>query len=291
MFQRARTQSLRRFVLTSTALVLVLVQAAPVRGWGRQGHRIVARFAQTRLQPAALAKVRELLEKDEDIADASTWADEYSTRHNAPWHYVNVPLDAPRYDARFCDPDQSCVVVKIKEFVNVLKDPTANDLDKRRALRFVIHLVADLHQPFHVADNRDRGGNLLQVRYFDQGTNMHAVWDYQILRFDPQNAESGRGRKVDERMWVNRLTGFTTPARLAQWSENKAIEDWANESLQLAKRAYKNPGTGTMIQSGQSLGDNYERWAIAKVEERLAQAGVRLADILNDVFHDPGRGP
>ena len=135
-------------------------------------------------------------------------------------------------------------------------------------------------------DNKDRGGTMLQVRYFDEGTNLHAIWDFQILMFDPQSHPDGHGKTVDESAWVTRLVKFTTPARRVKWSENKGVEEWVNESLRLAKQAYTDPATGKMIQNGQRLGEDYENWAIGKVEERLAQAGVRLADILNDVLGD-----
>ena len=104
--------------------------------------------------------------------------------------------------------------------------------------------------------------------------------------FDPRSHPDGHGETVDESAWVTRLVMFATPDRRDKWSENKGVEDWANESLQLAKQAYTDPATGKMIQNGQRLGADYERWAIDKVEERLAQSGVRLADILNDVFGD-----
>jgi hypothetical protein len=271
---------MRHVVLVWTAFFLVLAQAAPAWAWGRHGHRVVAKFAQTRLKPAALAKIQELLEPNEDIADASNWPDEHSTPQDAPWHYVNVPLESTRYDAMFCDPAKGCIVEKIKEFVNVLKDPRAKNPDKRRALRFVIHFVGDIHQPLHVAGNNDRGGTQLQVRYSGHGTNLHAMWDYEIL-------QSGKdGNEFDERACVTRLSKFTAPAELDKWAERRNVEDWATESLELAKQAYKEPSTGKMIKNGQLLGDDYQKWAIEKVEERLAQSGVRLADVLNDALID-----
>jgi nuclease S1 len=237
MIQLGRRVILHRLVAVSTTVFLVLTPTAPAWAWGRQCHRILAKFAQTRLKPPALAKIRDLLEEGEDIAAASNWPDEHSTPRDAPWHYVNIPLESSGYDPMFCDPSRGCVVAKIKEFVKVLKDPNADRLDKRRALRFVIHLVGDIHQPLHSADNKDRGGTQLQVRYFDEGTNLHAVWDFQILMFDPQSHPDGRGETVDENAWVTRLVKFTSAARRDKWSENKAVEDWANESLRLAKQA------------------------------------------------------
>ena len=80
MCKRWRRGFLRHFVLKWAALCLTLAPTARLGACGRQGHRIVAKFAQTRLKPVALAKMRAILEANEDIADASNWPDEHSTR-------------------------------------------------------------------------------------------------------------------------------------------------------------------------------------------------------------------
>ena len=69
------------------------------------------------------------------------------------------------------------MVDKINEFRLVFKDKSKPIKDRRFALRFLIHCIEDMHQPCHVGDNHDKGGNQTQVRWFDKGTNMHRVWD------------------------------------------------------------------------------------------------------------------
>jgi hypothetical protein len=118
----------RRLLLTTALVVLVSVQApTPPWGWGRLGNRLTARIAERHLTPQAKAAVEALLEPGETLADASTWADEHrrEIRGSGPWHYVDVPLDEPRYDARFSGPDprKGCIVDKIREFKAILKDP------------------------------------------------------------------------------------------------------------------------------------------------------------------------
>ena len=97
--------------------------------------------------------------------------------------FVDVPLHEPRYDSRFSGPDprQGCIVDKLMEFMNVLGDPDRPAEERRVALRFVVDLVGDLHQPLHVGENHDKGGNDLQVRWFDRGSNLHRVWDSGII--------------------------------------------------------------------------------------------------------------
>jgi hypothetical protein len=96
---------------------------------------------------------------------------------------VDVPLDEPKYDAKWSadDPKKGCVVDKIKEFKATLKDKSKSVEERRRAVRFLIQGIEDMHQPCHVGDNKDRGGNGMQVRFFGRGTNMHCLWDSALL--------------------------------------------------------------------------------------------------------------
>jgi hypothetical protein len=124
----------------------------------------IARFAEKDLNHNAKAAIKELLPAAEDLADASMWADENRGRlpKTAPWHYLDVPFDKPRYDPRFSADDSShgCVIHKINEFRLVVKDKSKSIEERRFALRFLVHCLEDLHTPLHVGDNSDKGGNL-----------------------------------------------------------------------------------------------------------------------------------
>ena len=152
----------RSLFVSALALLILFQMSAPVWAWGRLGHRVISRIAEKKLNPKAKAAIAELLDEGESIADASTWADENRGRlpKTAPWHYVDVPLDEPRYDSRFSADvaQKGCIVDKIHEFQTTLKDPTRSAEDRRFALRFLIHCIEDLHQPLHVGDNHDKGG-------------------------------------------------------------------------------------------------------------------------------------
>jgi len=93
---------------------------------------------------------------------------------------VNVPISQPRYDPRFCSP-RGCVVGKVEDFERILSDPRASRAEKRQSLRFLVHFIQDLHQPLHVGETGSRGGNLVQVRFFDMGTKLHQAWDFRIM--------------------------------------------------------------------------------------------------------------
>ncbi len=247
----------------------------PVLAWGRMGHRASARVAESRLSPRAKAIIRDLLEPGESLADASTWADENSReiRGSVGWHFVNVPVSAQHYDPRDCRRG-GCVVSKIADFRGVLLDPDATRSQRRMALRFYVHLIQDLHQPMHVADRNDRGGNNLQLRYgrYDN-TNLHQVWDSGLLYQGFRN----------EGELVRKLEGLAHGPESGNWLKGR-IEDWANESLEVGRRAYLVPGSNQTLRSGDSLGREYERANLPLVADRLARSGVRLASLLNEVL-------
>ena len=159
----------------------------------------------------------------------------------APWHYVDVPLDEPRYDPRFSgdDPKKGFIVDKIAEFRAILKDPSKPVEERRLALRFIVHLVGDIHQPLHVGDNHDRGGNDTQVRWFDRGSNMHRVWDSGIIERAGGNEES----------WLTDLKAMDTP-EARQEAMKGTVGEWATESLLAARQAYQEPMSDKRIKSG-----------------------------------------
>jgi hypothetical protein len=262
-----------------TLALLIALQASPARAWAPLGHRLAGRLAERHLTPKARAAVKELLEPGESMADASTWADEHrrDIKGSGPWHYVDVPLDQVRYDDRFAGdtPEKGYIIPKIREFKAILKDRSRPLEERRVALRFLIHLVEDLHMPLHVGDNRDRGGNDTQVRFFDQGTNMHRLWDGDMI------ARAG----ADEERWLTDLLAMDTPEARTRAMAG-AVEDWATESLLAAKDAYKDAASGRKIKAGTKLGESYQATNLPVARQRLYQAGVRLAMVLNEIFQE-----
>ncbi len=233
-------------------------------------------MAEAGLNPGARHALKELLLEGDTLVDISTWADQDghdAVPGSAPWHYVNVPITANRYEDRYCARG-NCVVAKIKRFRSVLTDRKAPLRERRQALLFLVHFVEDIHQPLHVGDNHDRGGNLTQIQFRGEGTNLHRLWD------------SGLISEIDrtERNWVERIEPLLTQDNLRAWSRG-SVEDWATESLQVAKSAYLFPaGARQPMESGTQLGKEYVTFARPLLERRLAQAGVRLANELNHIF-------
>lgn len=278
------TEWFRRWACPFLAASIVLGGGGESHAWGFRAHRIASRIAEARLTPAARAGVRALLHEGDTIVSESGWADTDEARREFPgsgsWHYVNVPISAAHYEDRYC-PAGTCVVAKIKHFRKVLADRRASKTDRARALLYLVHLVEDVHNPLHVGDNRDRGGNRTQVQFDGRATNLHRLWDSGMIE----------KHSHDERGWTDSVNRLITPEAVAKWSKGD-VESWADESLQEAKKAYRFPlGSDRAAEPGVRLGGDYSEAALPVIRLRLAQAGVRLANDLNAIFADEPTAP
>ena len=230
-------------------------------GWGPEGHRTVARIAQSRLNAKAIAAVNDLL--GVSMAEVSTWADEIrgDRRETGPWHYINIPIEAARTSsADFC-PKEGCVVAKIEELVNTLKT-SANRAERVEALKFLIHFVGDMHQPLHCGDKKDRGGNDTKVVYFGEGYNLHRIWDSDML---------ARMDKNEDHLVKSLRTSWWDRRGLAQGG----VEDWAWQSRDIARDVvYKNLTP--------QLSEAYQKAAEPALRLQLQRGGIRLAKLINE---------
>ena len=255
-------------------VLAVLSAGTPAWGWGRNQHRAAGRIAEARLTPEALAAVRALLPPGQSLAEASTWADEIRRERSecSPWHYVNVPLSESAYSEKYC-PESGCVVGKITEFRKVLADKSLPLERRREALRFVCHFVEDMHQPVHVGDRGDRGGNDTQVQFFGQGSNVHRLWDSGLLE---------RAFPTEDALFAD-LKGLADSPDASGWGSG-TVEAWATESLLAAKGAYRNPKTRGDLKKGAKLDADYSAANLPVARKRLAQSAVRLAWVLNEAL-------
>ena len=277
-------KSVRSAVARTVVLVLSLAVAFPPRAgaWGPQGHRVIARVASERLTPAARSAIKELLHADDTLLDIADWADHEGHEvfpRSAPWHYVNIAISDPHYADGRDSKRSDNVVRQIDHFRKILADRSQPKADRQTALLFLVHFVSDVHQPLHVGDNRDRGGNLTQVRFFEDGTNLHQLWDSGLIRRIGGN----------DQIWAGRVERAITPQTEQAWSRGTP-ESWADESLQAAKLAYKDlKGEPRSVESGISLGESYVKQVEPILIDQMARAAVRLAEELNAVFESPSK--
>lgn len=247
-------------------------------GWGQEGHRIIATIAESRLEKQASEGVRELLGEG-GLPSAANWADEIrkDRPETAPWHFVNIPRNQQDYNpARDCATPREgdCVVAAIERFRSVLADRSRNKQDRAEALKFVTHLVGDIHQPLHCLKDHE-GGTALEVLVDgermnpanEKPWNLHAVWDTVVIK------RAG----VSEEDYTRTLTDWLDRQPVEELPQGP-VRDWAVESHQAAiTTAYKLP-------ADRNLGDHYFRASQAVVGDRLARAGARLATMLNETF-------
>src|SRR3954471_4376140 len=167
----------RSFLAAAAAAALVVIPA-PALAWGKTGHRVVAAIADTQLSGLARAHIREILGGAESLDEAANWPDEMRSapgefwqKTATPWHYVT--LNGIIYDHA---PSEGDALQALNHFTKILQDPNATREDKQTALRFIVHLVGDLHQPLHVGKCCDKGANDVKATWFGKPTNLHAVW-------------------------------------------------------------------------------------------------------------------
>lgn len=258
----------RRACFTLAVALALLSPFRAVFGWGPEGHAVISLIAEHYMTPTALTRAGNLLDGSTIVAVAS-WADDYRRDHRqtGPWHYIDIPLADSRIDmAREC-PEGDCVIGRTEQFLAVLRDPKADWPAKAEALRFVVHFVGDMHQPLHVEDNGDKGGNRKYVVFHRHPDNLHWVWDTGLLDDINRNPQA----------LAAELESRITPQDQAQWTKG-TIEDWVMEGHRLAQTvAYGDLGSG----NPPIIGAPYERQADPVVELQLKKAGVRLAYLLN----------
>lgn len=247
-------------------LLLPLLRPGPALAWGKTGHRVVAEIAEAHLSAAARLEV-EALVGPESLAEIANWADLVRTdpawRHTEPWHYVNV-ADGERYEDSTKNPEGD-VLVAIPRLAATLADRGAPVAARAEALRFLVHFVADLHQPLHVGRGDDRGGNEVAITFFGKPTDLHEVWDVDLI--DAQ--------QLSFTEWV-RFLDHPSGEDVGRWQAS-TVRDWADESQALRAEVYE-------LGNGGVLGDEYLRRQLPTVERRLLQAGIRLAGLLEQAL-------
>jgi hypothetical protein len=302
------------------AWIIFMACVPNVHAWGCKGHQTVAYVAEKHLTPKARQMVDTLLGDNpidpqlkrycgnvglDAMADAATWADDYRSLHSetGPWHFIDIPLGDKFGDvAKFCGAG-GCVTQAIEQQLAILKDQTAPSENRAMALRFLIHFVGDLHQPLHATSNDDRGGNCVPVKYLrrnprehngNYSPNLHHIWDTEIVERDMQGADSQEYADLLETRFANSF---------AEWEKlGVNVNDWALEShAQAVKTVYgalpvkisaepdvpvktcaddNNIGQ-RMLNKHIAVDASYQNVAAQTAEKRLAQAGLRVAMLLN----------
>ena len=251
---------------------LVIFYSPRAFSWGKTGHRIVGEIAQRNLDKKALKGIKELAGTD-DLSRLSTWPDEIRSdpkmNYTAPWHYVSIPTGKTYWEQK--RNKEGDVIEALYRFEDTLRDSKSKKEDKLDALRFLVHMLGDLHQPLHVGLAEDRGGNTIKVKWFRTETNLHSIWDEDLVDFE----------KLSFSEYANYLNHFSKDEK-KDWEKGSFI-DWAKESQELRPKVYDLPEAKSEKEPiNLSYEYNYKVKPI--IELRLKQAGLRLSYVLNKIF-------
>lgn len=259
----------------AAVLALLLALCPQAFAWGREGHAVVVHLAWLDLTPVAKAHIQELLNPGESLEQFASWADDvrHQRPETSPWHFINIPITAhpsgPNDWKAYC-PHDDCVVAQINRMMVRVHDRSLPRDQRREALFFLIHFVADVHQPLHAGGNDDRGGGQVPVLMNTENSNLHVFWDWGVLN-EAYELKPGLRAKIRQKpgFWTRFHTKQGTPA------------SWAWESAAQARKvAYGKLPPGRPVR----ITHDYVRHCAPVAEKQIRTAGIRLGRVLNRVL-------
>ena len=258
---------LRKTILSISAIATCFI----LMSWGVVGHRAIGKIAETHLTKKARQAVTQLL-GSESLAMVSTYPDEIRSyqefAYTTPWHYVNITpgLQKDQFMAELTRQDTPNVYNAIANCIRDLKDPSKTHEEQVFALKFLVHLVGDIHQPMHLGRSEDLGGNRIQVKLGRREMNMHGLWDSALIDY--------MGMTYSE---VAQSCGQISKQQQQAWQADE-VATWAFESYQAAEQLYAE------AEANPNFDYTYYPKHADFIKMRIAQAGIRLAGILNEIY-------
>lgn len=258
---------MKQLVLIALCILSLNTYASLDDDWGQNGHRVIGEVAEQYLTKKAKRKINQLL-NGQGLAVISTYADEIKSDDSydkfKPWHYANVPFNK-RY-SEVQPSSQGDIVVGINKSISILKDENSSQNDKIFYLKMLVHLIGDMHQPLHFGKKEDRGANDFKVKWFYKNSNMHRVWDTEMIR--------------SYNMSYSELSDNLVPLSKSQIKSIKrgTLLDWVKDTRSLTKKVYNS------AESGESLSYAYMYDWFDVVKLQLYKGGIRLAEVLNTIF-------
>jgi len=253
------------------AITLIAYLPLNAAAWGMTGHRIVGQIADYYLTAKARKGVAGVL-GTESPAMASNWPDfiksDSTYNYLGSWHYVNLPAGLDQNGVfKFLDTDkQANVYNKIPEMIAILKDKQKTAAEKQMAMRLLIHFVGDVHQPMHTARKDDLGGNKVVLTWFGQRSNLHRVWDEQLIDYQQLS-------------YTEYATAINHPTKdqLNKWSHD-SLKQTIYESYEACNQIY------AVTKADDKLSYRYNFEFVGLLNEQLLKGGLRLAQMLNDIY-------
>lgn len=244
------------------------IHAGESAKWGQIGHYVTGEIAEFHMTETARERVNEILD-NVSIPLATVWMDDIrsdpSYNFTNTWHWATIP-DGMTYEEVVQEADGD-IIWALETLIAELKQGGLSKDEERDKLRMVMHMIGDIHQPLHVGTGEDRGGNDVRLQWMGQNSNLHRVWDTDII----QSLELSYTELSRE---INRAT----PGQIQKWQQ-ASVREWAYESMSYRERVYDLP-------DNMRLSYPYRFYNVDIVYQRLLQAGIRMAGILNEIY-DP----
>lgn len=241
--------------------------SATILDWGATGHRVVGEVAAENISKKTAKAINRLLD-GASLAYISNYADDIKSddryRSYSPWHYANLDLDETYASSE--KNEAGDIVQAIEKCVSVLKNKEASKEDRQFYLKFLVHLIGDLHQPLHFGKKEDRGGNQVQIKWFGKKSNLHRLWDSDMI-----DSSQLSYTELAQNLQV------LSPAQKKQIASS-ALPMWVAETHLLTNKIYKELPENT------NLGYRYRYQYFDTVRLQLLKAGIRLAYVLDDIF-------
>lgn len=257
---------MNKLILLSSLFLFSFYKSSDNTYWGDIGHEVVGHIAEEMLTENAQKSVKRIL-GEESLADVSNWMDQVRFHprfaHTATWHYCPIPMGMTYESIE--KQEGGDVIWALEKTIGELKKGGLTPEQEAVNLKFLIHMVGDVHQPLHVGKDEDRGGTDVKVNWFGEATNLHSVWDNKMIE----------STQLSYTEFVENLVQ-PTQEQVRLW-QTATVRDWAMESMSYRNRVYELP-------KNNNLDDEYLNRNLEIIELRIMQAGVRLAGVLNDIY-------
>lgn len=234
--------------------------------WGQIGHYVTGQIAENHITETTAAEIKRVI-GNESIAAATVWMDDIrpdsAYDYTNTWHWVTIP-DGMTYEESEKNPEGD-IIGALEKCITALKEGGLSEQEEYEYLKFVMHLIGDIHQPLHVGTGEDLGGNRVRVQWMGDNSNLHRVWDSDMIN-SRQMSYTEMAMNLD----------VINDEKVKEW-QSSTVRDWAKESMSYREDVYDLP-------DNHRLGYEYRFQNYDIVQKRLVQAGVRLAGVLNDIY-------
>ncbi|MET6999522.1 S1/P1 nuclease [Chitinophaga defluvii] len=263
----------KRMIVSLLLACLLPLLPLATYAWGPIGHRVVAEIAYQHLTPKARKAIAAIIGR-QSLAMIANWPDfiksdtTHQYDHTSTWHYLDFPANCerPEFDRLLQSFTGQNLYSQTLDMIQQLKQRSLEKEQQVFALKFLVHMIGDMHMPLHVGRDEDMGGNKIKVYWFDRPTNLHRVWDEHLIDFQ-QLSYTEYAKVLD-----------ILPKDQVKTLQSGQIQDWLFESHLLADKVYGR------AKPEEKLSYRYNFLFVDDLNQQLLKGGLRLAAVLNGIF-------